>query len=144
MRQSSPLELSSYAPPVQMGSNRGFGIVFTLLLTVIGLFPLVVRGEPPATWPLAAAGALLAVTLAKAQWLSPLNRAWFRIGLFLHRVVSPVAMALIYIVAVTPTGLFLRAIQKDVLRLRRDPAADSYWIPREPPGPSPDSMENQY
>lgn len=140
---SSPLELSGYAPPVRMGSNRGFGIFLTVVLAVIGLFPLL-RGEAPTAWFLAASGAALAVALARAEWLSPLNKAWFWFGMILHRIVSPVVMGLIYILAVTPTGLVLRAVRKDILRLRRDPDADSYWIPREPPGPSPESMKDQH
>lgn len=143
MRKSSPLELAGHAPPVRIGSNRGFGIVFTVLLAAIGLFPLV-RGEAPTRWFLVAAGALLLVTLAKAEWLTPFNKVWFRIGMILHRIVSPVAMALIYFLAVTPTGLLLRLVRKDILRLRRDPTADSYWIRRAPPGPSPESMKNQF
>ena len=126
-----------------MGSNRGFGIFLTVVLAVIGLFPLL-RGEAPTAWFLAASGAALAVALARAEWLSPLNKAWFWFGMILHRIVSPVVMGLIYILAVTPTGLVLRAVRKDILRLRRDPDADSYWIPREPPGPSPESMKDQH
>ena len=140
---SSPLELSSYQSPAQMGSNRSFGIVFTVLFAVIGLFPLL-RGGSPFVWALATAGAVLTLALAKAEWLSPFNWAWFRFGMILHRVVSPLVMALVYFVAVTPTGLLLRAARKDVLRLRWDSGADSYWIHRDPPGPSPESMNNQH
>lgn len=142
-RTSSPLELSGYAPPVRVGSDRGFGVVFAVLFAAIGLFPLI-RGNAPAAWALAASGATLATALARPRWLSPFNRVWFRFGMILHRIVSPLAMGLIYLLAVTPTGLVLRAFRKDILRLRRDPDADSYWIPREPPGPSPESMEDQH
>lgn len=142
-RTSSPLELSGYAGPVQMGSNRGFGIVFAVLFAAIGLFPLL-RGEGPSAWALLSSGTVLAVALAKADWLAPFNKLWFRFGLILHRIASPVVVGLIYVLAVTPTGLLLRAVGKDVLRLRRDPAAESYWVRRSPPGPPPDSMRNQY
>ena len=69
--------------------------------------------------------------------LNPLNRIWLKFGLLLHRVVNPVIMALLFYGTVLPTGLIARAMGKDLLRLKREPNADSYWIVRAPPGPSP-------
>ena len=129
--------------PVVMGSDRGFGLVFTLVFLVVSLFPLL-RGEPPRWWSLAGAGVLLVVTLVKAEWLTPLNRVWFRFGLLLHRLVNPIILAVIYFAVVTPTGLLMRALGKDPLRLRFDPNAESYWLYRDPPGPEPESMKNQF
>ena len=129
--------------PITGGSDRSFGVVITVVLTGIGLFPLL-HGEPPRWWSLAVAGGLLVVTLVRAELLAPFNRVWFRFGLFLHRVVNPVIMAVIYFAVVTPTGLIMRAAGKDPLRLRRDPNAESYWIHRKPPGPEPESMTNQF
>ena len=128
---------------VAIGSDRGFGIVFAVVFTAIGLLPLI-RGEPPRGWSLAIAGAFLAVTLVKPAWLAPLNTLWFRFGLLLQRVVHPIVLAVIYFAVVTPTGLIMRALGKDPLRLRFDPDATSYWIPRDPPGPEPESMKNQF
>ena len=90
------------------------------------------------------AGALLAVALVYPRALSPLNRVWFHVARFLHRIVSAVALALLFTLAVTPTGLMMRLLRRDPLRLRRDGEAASYWIAREPPGPPPRSMERQY
>ena len=129
--------------PITGGSDRSFGVVITVVLAGIGLFPLL-HGEPPRWWSLAVAGVLLVVTLVRAELLAPFNRVWFRFGLFLHRVVNPVIMAVIYFAVVTPTGLIMRAAGKDPLRLRRDPNAESYWIHRKPPGPEPESMTNQF
>ena len=128
---------------VAIGSDRGFGIVFAVVFTAIGLFPLI-RGEPPRGWSLAAAGAFLAVALVKPAWLAPLNTLWFRFGLLLQRVAHPIVLAVIYFAVVTPTGLIMRALGKDPLRLRFDPDATTYWIPRDPPGPEPESMKNQF
>ena len=126
-----------------MSSNRTFGFVFTLAFGAVALFPLT-GGEPPRLWALAAMVLTLAVALIKPDWLTPFNRAWFHVGQFLHRVTSPVAMAAIYFAVVTPTGLLMRMLGKDPLRLRRDPQASSYWILREPPGPDPETMPNQF
>ena len=129
--------------PITGSSDRSFGVMVTVVLTVVGVFPLL-NGEPPRWWSLAVAGVMLVVTLVRAELLAPFNRVWFRFGLFLHRVVNPVIMAVIYFAVVTPTGLIMRAVGKDPLRLRRDPNAESYWIHRTPPGPEPESMTNQF
>ena len=129
--------------PITGSSDRSFGVVITVALTAVGLFPLL-NGEPPRWWSLAVAGVMLVVTLVRAELLAPLNRVWFRFGLVLHRIVNPVIMAVIYFAVVTPTGLIMRAVGKDPLRLRRDPNAESYWIHRTPPGPEPESMTNQF
>ncbi len=129
--------------PAAGGSDRGFGFVFAGVFTVVGLFPLL-DGGAPRLWPFAFAGAVLAIALVKPELLTPCNKGWFRFGLLLHRIVSPVVMALLFYAVMTPTGLIMRALGKDPLRLRFDPNAESYWIHREPAGPNPESMKNQF
>ena len=143
MRRMDVHERLTEDHPITGSSDRSFGVVVTVVLTVVGVFPLL-NGEPPRWWSLAVAGVMLVVTLVRAELLAPFNRVWFRFGLFLHRVVNPVIMAVIYFAVVTPTGLIMRAVGKDPLRLRRDPNAESYWIHRTPPGPEPESMTNQF
>jgi hypothetical protein len=79
--------------------------------------------------------AFAVVAFVAPDLFAPLNRAWFWVGQALHRVVNPVLMALIYFGSVVPTGLVLKLLGKDPLRLQRDRAAASYWVPRDPPGP---------
>ena len=81
------------------------------------------------------AAMFLVAALLRPAILHPLNRLWLKFGLLLHRVVNPVIMALLFFGTVLPTGLVMRALGKDLLRLKRQPDADSYWIPRAPPGP---------
>jgi hypothetical protein len=95
-------------------------------------------------WWLGAAVVMLAFALAWPVALAPLNRLWLRLGLVLYKVVNPVVMGLVFFTTVVPIGLLMRALGKDPLRLRRQPTADSYWIAREPPGPEPDTMKNQF
>lgn len=140
---SSPLELRGFEPDGTGGSDRAFGVLFVVVFAVVGFFPLT-GGGPPRTWALATAGVLLATAIGRPRWLSPLNRAWFRFGMLLHRIASPVILTAIYYLAVTPTGLLLRLARKDVLNLKRDAEVDSYWIERDPPGPSPESLERPY
>jgi predicted membrane metal-binding protein len=125
------------------GSNRTFGIVFAVVFAIIALWPLM-SGHAPRLWASVIAVAFLAVALLAPRLLAPLNRAWFHFGLALHRVVNPVVMAVIYYGTVVPIGLILRARGKDLLRLKREPEATSYWIARDPPGPPRGSMSKQF
>jgi Saxitoxin biosynthesis operon protein SxtJ len=136
-------ESLSRTDDVKPGSDRQFGLVFAGVFTVIGLLPLL-GGNSLRWWALGLAVAFLVVALVHARLLRPFNRIWFRFGLLLHAVVSPVVMGLMFFVAVTPVGLIMRALGKDVLRLRFDADAPSYWIERSPPGPALGSMKNQF
>ena len=128
---------------VKLGSERGFGFVFAVVFALVGAWPLTGDG-PPRWWSLAVAGVFVALALAAPRALAPLNRLWFRFGLLLHRVINPLVMGLLFYVAVTPTGLIMRLLGKDLLGRRFDPEAETYWISREPPGPEPGSMKNQF
>ena len=97
-------------------------------------------------WPLLAALAavFLVAALVIPTALNPLNRAWLKLGLLLHKVVNPAVMGLIFYGAVLPTGLAMRAMGKDLLRLKPRPKAESYWIARTPPGPAAKTMNDQF
>ena len=128
---------------VPIGSDRSFGLVFAALFALVGAGPLI-HGNDMRPWALGAAIGFLAVALLVPRALRPLNLLWFRFGLALHHVVTPVVMGLLFFLTVTPVGLLMRLSGKDPLRLKRDPAAASYWIHRQPPGPTPESMRHQF
>jgi Saxitoxin biosynthesis operon protein SxtJ len=130
-------------PAVVGSSDRTFGLVFAGFFCLIALWPAV-SGRQLRWWAFALAVIFLAATFLAPRLLTPLNRIWFRLGLVLHHVVNPVVMALVYYSAVVPMGLLMRARGKDLLRLKRDPALESYWIVRDPPGPPPGSMSRQF
>lgn len=124
-------------------AERSFGIVFATVFMLVGLWPLL-AGATPRWWALAIAGAFLFAGLALPRILRPLNSVWLRFGLLLHRITSPVILAMLFYLTVLPTGLVMRALGKDLLRLRFDRNARSYWIERSPPGPEPESLRNQF
>jgi hypothetical protein len=124
-------------------SDRAFGLTLAAVFAVIGVVRLVLS-HSYAGWWLGAAAVMLAFALAWPAALAPLNRLWLRLGLVLYKVVNPLVMGLVFFTTVVPIGLLMRALGKDPLRLRREPAAGSYWITREPPGPEPDTMKNQF
>ena len=128
---------------IEAGSERTFGIVFSAVFAIMGLYPLW-HGGDARIWMLIIAGVFLLAALVAPLILRPLNRLWSRFGLLLHKVVSPVIMGLMFFVAVTPTALIMRLAGKDPLRLHFDPEARTYWIDRRPPGPEPQTMRNQF
>jgi saxitoxin biosynthesis operon SxtJ-like protein len=124
-------------------SDRAFGLVFSLLSACLAMGPLV-RGRPVRGWALVVAALFLLAALVRPAALAPLNRIWLKAGLLLHACVSPVIMALIFYTTVTPLGLLRRLLGHDPLRLRLDPDAVTYWIERDPPGPTPERMRRQF
>ena len=131
------------AAPPRRGSNRNFGFTFAAVgAFVVGLS--LWRGGGHPWWWAAFALVFLAAALLRPQVLGPLNIAWYRLGLALSKVVGPIVMLAVYALTVVPTGLILRAMGRDPLRLKWDRSAPSYWIQRDPPGPRPDSMPLQF
>lgn len=128
---------------VEGSSDRVFGLVFTAAFGLVGVWPIL-SGGGVRTWALVLATVFGVLALARPQTLSGLNRAWTRLGLLLGHVVSPVALGITYCIAVVPTGLLLRLMSKDPLRLGYDPEAETYWIGRDPPGPEPKTLNNQF
>lgn len=143
MAKSAVHDNHGHGPAVEMCSDRSFGLVFAAFFAVIAVLPLV-GGHAPRWWALVPAALFGGIALVAPAVLRPLNRLWFRFGLVLHHVVTPVVMGLLFFVTITPIGLLMRAAGKDPMRLRRDPATTSYWIIRTPPGPSADSMKQQF
>ncbi|MGE4280949.1 MAG: SxtJ family membrane protein [Magnetospirillum sp.] len=142
--KSSPvLETQGHTAAAQMGSERSFGVVFAVVFAIVALLPLKSGGDVR-LWAVAVAVAFLAVSLTVPKVLRPLNLIWFKFGLLLHKIMTPLIMGLLFFLTVTPVGLLMRATGKDPMRLKRDPAATSYWISRDPPGPAPASMKNQF
>lgn len=128
---------------VKASSERSFGIVFAVVFAVIGLWPLV-GGGAPRLWAVVIGAGFLALALLWTAPLRPFNQLWTRLGLLLHAVVNPVVMGFLFFGTVLPIGLLLRLTGKDLLNLKRDPGAASYWIERKPPGPKPETMIQQF
>jgi len=128
---------------VEGSSDRAFGMVFAGVFFVIAIWPLL-HGGTLRWWAVSVALGFVLVALAKPVLLASLNRLWLKLGIFLGKVVSPIALGILFYGVFTPLGAVMRLSGKDSLRLKFDPDADSYWIPREPPGPPPGSMTNQF
>jgi len=117
---------------VKMGSERGFSYVFAAVFAIIALFPLW-HGNDIRLWALAVAAVILAIGLIRPQWLAVPNKIWFKFGMLLGAIVAPIVMALVFVVVITPFGLVRQRLGRNPLSPTPDPAAKSYWIPRETP-----------
>jgi hypothetical protein len=135
--------LTSSEAVVKVSSDRCFGVVFAAFFALVWILPTL-RGRSVRWWALGVSLLFLFIALASPRALHPLNLLWAKLAVLLHHIVSPAAMALVFFLAFTPMGFLLRAFGKDVLRLRRSPNADSYWIPRDPQGPPPETMIHQF
>ncbi len=132
-----------HTPQLQSSSDRSFGFVFAAVFLIVALYPLL-HAAGIRIWAVAISGLFLLLAGLVPQVLAPANRLWTKFGLLLHHIVSPLALGVLFFLVVTPTGLLMKLFGKDPLRLRFDPAADSYWIKRDPPGPAADSLKNQF
>jgi hypothetical protein len=124
-------------------SNRSFGIVMAAAFAVMSLLNWWHHGYSW-RWTSSIAIVFLAAALFCPALLRPLNRLWLTFGLLLHKVVNPVVMAFVFFGTVLPTGLIMRLLGKDPLRLKWESDAHTYWIERRPPGPAPASMKDQF
>jgi hypothetical protein len=128
---------------VKASSDRFFGLTFFAVFLILALWPLLAQG-PVRPVAFGVALAFLAVSLATPSWLAPLNRLWLKFGELLHRITSPIILGIMFFGVITPVGWLMRLAGKDLLRLKFDRAADSYWIRREPPGPDKTSLKRQF
>ena len=124
---------------IKIGSNRSFGIVFFVVFLVISLFPLI-KGNDIKILSLLVSLIFLILGLINSNVLSPLNKLWFKFGLLLGNFISPIVMGFVFFLVVTPIGLFMRLIGKDLLNLNKK-NVKSYWIDKT--GPK-SKMKNQF
>ena len=124
---------------IKLGSNRSFGIVFFVVFLLIATYPMLNHGDIR-LWSLLLSFIFLILGLVNSKILTPLNKLWFRFGIFLGKIISPLIMGLIFFVVVTPIGLIMRLLKKDILALKYS-EKKSYWI--EKTGPK-SKMKNQF
>ena len=124
---------------IKIGSNRSFGIVFFTVFLIIATYPLINNGEIR-IWSLILSLVFLILGLLNSKILYPLNKIWFKFGLLLGRIVSPLVMVIIFFLVVTPIGLLMRILNKDLLNLNFN-KSKSYWIEKNE---QKSKMKNQF
>jgi hypothetical protein len=125
-------------------SERTFGFVFTGIFLIVAGYLWLYDGKPVAIQAfLVLAAAFLAFTLFMPIALRPLNKAWYKLGLLMGRVVSPIVLGILFFILITPIAIVMRLAGRDPLRLRKQDV-QSHWIDRAPPGPAPTSFKDQF
>ena len=125
---------------IKVGSNRNFGIVFSIVFLLISLYPLLKSGDIR-VWSLVVSFIFLILGIVNSKILSPFNKLWFKFGLLLGKFVSPLIMMIIFFFVVTPIGILMRLFRKDVLNLKFNNKKETYWIEKK--GPK-SKMKNQF
>jgi hypothetical protein len=124
---------------IKISSNRSFGIVFFIVFFLIALYPLTYSGELR-IWSAIISLIFLILGLINSNILAPLNKLWFKFGIFLGKIISPIIMGIIFFLVVTPIGLLMRLLGKDLINLKYN-NNKSYWIEKN--GPK-SKMKNQF
>ena len=108
--------------------NITFGVLFFILFLIIGIYPLK-SGGVIRIWSVVLSLAFLIITIIKPNLFTFLNKLWIQFGILLGKIISPVVMGLVFFFVVTPIGILVRILKKDVMGLKR--GTSSYWINRE-------------
>ena len=123
----------------KISSNRSFGLLFFIVFALISVWPII-NGGTPRLWPIPFSIIFLVLGLLNSKILNPLNLAWVKFGEILGRIIAPIVMGIVYFLIITPRGLFMRLIGKDLLGIKFS-ENKSYWIKREK---SIGSMKRQF
>ena len=124
---------------IKISSNRSFGIVFFAVFLIIAIYPLINGGELR-LWSLIISIFFFVLGLINSKILNPLNKLWFKFGIFLGKIISPFVMGIIFFLVVTPIGLLMRLLNKDLLKLKFN-KTNTYWIEKTEPK---SKMKNQF
>ena len=116
---------------IKIGSNKSFGIVFFTVFLIIAIWPLL-NGYEIRYWSLIISIVFLILGILNSKILTPLNKIWFKIGILLGNVISPIVMSIIFFLVVTPTSFIMKILGKDLLNLKKN-TKNSYWIKKQNP-----------
>lgn len=126
--------------PIEINSEKSFGIVFALVFFIIALYPII-DSKGIQMWALITSFIFFILSFLFPRIFYFPNRLWFNFGLFLGSIIAPIIMALIYFMVFFPTGLIMRILGKDLLKKKLDDKSQSYWIKRDQPV---GTMKNQF
>ena len=124
---------------IKISSNRSFGIVFFIVFILVAFYPLINQGEIR-FWSVFISLLFLILGIINSKILTPLNKVWFKFGIFLGKIISPIVMGLIFFLVVTPIAFLMRLLKRDILNLKFS-KNNSYWIEKTEPK---SKMKNQF
>ena len=115
---------------IKMSSNRNFGLVFFVVFLILGFWPIINGGEIR-IWLVTVSLIFLVLGMMKSKLLTPLNKLWFKFGMILGAIVAPVVMGAVFFLVVTPIGIVMRIMGKDLINKKHDKKKETYWITRK-------------
>ena len=124
---------------IKIGTNKSFGIVFFIVFLIIGLWPLLNNGDIR-LWSIIISALFLILGLLNSKILTPLNKAWFKFGIFLGNFIAPIVMAIVFFLVVTPIGILMKIFKKDLINLKKN-NNKTYWIEKNE---TKSSMKKQF
>ena len=125
---------------IKISSNRSFGLVFFVVFLIVALWPLK-SGEDIRIWSLALSIIFFILGILNSKLLTPLNKLWFKFGILLGSIVSPIIMGIVFFLVVTPTSIIMRLLGKDLLKMSKVKNTSTYWIKR---GKQQSTMKKQF
>ena len=126
-------------PKIKLPTNRNFGIVFSIVFLIIALWPLLKQNDLR-LWSLYISGIFFVLGLLNSKLLLPLNKIWFKFGILLGSIIAPIVMGIVFFFVVTPTGLIMKLLRKDLLNLKKN-KKETYWLDKDN---SNSSLKNQF
>ena len=126
-------------PKIKLPTNRNFGIVFSIVFLIIALWPLLKQNDLR-LWSLYISGIFFVLGLLNSKLLLPLNKIWFKFGILLGSIIAPIVMGIVFFLVVTPTGLIMKLLRKDLLNLKKN-KKETYWLDKNN---SNSSLKNQF
>ncbi len=124
---------------IKLPTNRNFGIVFFVVFLIIAIWPILNENDIR-LWSLIISLIFLILGIANSKLLTPLNKIWFKFGIFLGNFIAPIVMGFVYFFVVTPTGLIMKILGKDLLNLKKN-NKETYWIKKDN---SNNNLKNQF
>ncbi len=126
-------------PKIKLPTNRNFGMVFSIVFLIIALWPLLKQNDLR-LWSLYISGIFFVLGLLNSKLLLPLNKIWFKFGILLGSIIAPIVMGIVFFLVVTPTGLIMKLLRKDLLNLKKN-KKETYWLDKNN---SNSSLKNQF
>ena len=125
---------------IKIGSNKGFGLTFFVVFLIVGAWPIL-NNEEFRIWSIILSFVFLVLGLINSKLLSPLNILWFKFGIMLGAIIAPIVMGIVFFVVVTPTGIIMKLLGKDLLGIKYNKSKKSYWVVEKKIN---NSMKNQF
>ena len=124
---------------MKKSSSKSFGYLFFGVFLALAVW-VYVKNQNLNFWLIGTSLVFLVLTLIKSKLLDVLNDLWIKFGELLGKIVAPIVMSIVFFLIVTPIGLILKIVKKDLLKLKFN-NDKSYWVEKDK---TIESMDKQF